>query len=82
MLFLCLRGAYNIMKESVLNRFISGEIREEMNQILFWSKKKVTASFGVVEYREGDSLDSVISRADDYMYEAKSAGRDCIRGEK
>lgn len=61
---------------------IIGEIREEMNQILFWSKKKVTASFGVVEYREGDSLDSVISRADDYMYEAKSAGRDCIRGEK
>lgn len=58
------------------------KIRYEMNQILFWSKEKVTASFGLVEYKQGDSLDSVISRADDYMYEAKSAGRDCIRGEK
>lgn len=58
------------------------EIRHEMAQILFWSKEKVTASFGLAEYKQGDSLDSVISRADDYMYEAKSAGRDCIRGEK
>lgn len=58
------------------------EIRQEMDQILFWSKEKVTASFGLVEYKQGDSLDSVISKADDYMYEAKSAGRNCIRGEK
>lgn len=58
------------------------KIRYEMNQILFWSKEKVTASFGLAEYKQGESLDSVISRADDYMYEAKSAGRDCIRGEK
>ena len=58
------------------------KIRYEMDQIRYWSKVKVTASFGLAEYKQGESLDSVISRADDYMYEAKSAGRDCIRGEK
>jgi len=38
----------------------------------------VTASLGVTEYREGDTLDSLISRADQAMYSAKRAGRNRV----
>jgi diguanylate cyclase (GGDEF)-like protein len=36
----------------------------------------VTASFGVAELMPGESLDSLIERADQAMYRAKQAGRD------
>lgn len=38
----------------------------------------ITASFGIAEYRAGDSVDSVIHRADHFMYEAKKSGRNCV----
>jgi len=37
-----------------------------------------TASFGVSTYHQGDRLESLISRADDAMYESKSKGRNHI----
>ena len=39
----------------------------------------VTASFGVTEYRQGDDTDALIKRADAALYEAKSAGRNCVK---
>ncbi|MGQ0442505.1 MAG: GGDEF domain-containing protein [Methylophilaceae bacterium] len=39
----------------------------------------VTASFGISEYRLQDNVDRMIDRADKAMYEAKLAGRNCIR---
>jgi diguanylate cyclase (GGDEF)-like protein len=38
----------------------------------------VTASFGAAEYEFGDTLDAVIKRADEAMYEAKSKGRNKV----
>lgn len=39
----------------------------------------ITASFGVAEYRPGaGSIDSLIKRVDDKLYEAKSAGRNRV----
>lgn len=38
----------------------------------------VTASFGIAEYRRGDTLDSMMIRADEALYRAKSAGKDQI----
>lgn len=43
------------------------------------AKYKVTASFGVDEFREGDSAESLMKRADDALYQAKAAGRNCVR---
>lgn len=41
----------------------------------------VTASFGVTELREDDSLDTFLARADNCLYRAKDAGRNCVVSE-
>ncbi len=38
----------------------------------------VTASFGVCSLQSGDTLESLVDRADRAMYEAKNAGRNCV----
>jgi len=40
---------------------------------------KVTVSIGIAEFKSGDSLQSMIASADEALYHAKSAGRDCVR---
>lgn len=39
---------------------------------------KMTISAGVTEYRFFESIDSLVSRADQALYRAKSKGKDCI----
>ncbi|MBF0252603.1 MAG: diguanylate cyclase [Candidatus Omnitrophica bacterium] len=39
----------------------------------------VTASFGVASIKPGDTLDSLIKRADDALYKSKEDGRNCVR---
>ncbi|MDT0500495.1 MULTISPECIES: diguanylate cyclase [unclassified Halomonas] len=41
----------------------------------------VTISTGIAEYRPGDDTGSMLARADDALYRAKQAGRNCIRVE-
>ena len=41
--------------------------------------QRFTASFGVAEMQLGERLTSLMRRADDALYEAKTAGRDCVR---
>ncbi len=41
--------------------------------------KGITASFGLTQHKEGDTLDSMLQRADEALYQAKDAGRNCIR---
>jgi len=38
---------------------------------------QVTASFGVAQYAQGESVESLVKRADAQMYAAKQAGRNC-----
>ena len=40
---------------------------------------KVTISAGVAASQSGEQLDAFMARADAALYEAKAAGRDCIR---
>jgi diguanylate cyclase (GGDEF)-like protein len=39
----------------------------------------ISASFGFAIMHPGDTLDSLLKRADTAMYEAKQAGRNCVR---
>ncbi|MEA3417976.1 MAG: diguanylate cyclase [Campylobacterota bacterium] len=39
----------------------------------------ITASFGVTQIRNSDTLDEAINRADQALYDAKDAGRNCVR---
>lgn len=41
-------------------------------------KLKVTASFGVTEYRQRDTVDSLVSRADKALYNSKQSGRNQV----
>lgn len=66
-----IESAYKIM-ESLRSRV------EE--SVLFTSNNKnplgkITASFGVTQYRAGDTRQLIIERADDLLYKAKMAGR-------
>ncbi len=40
---------------------------------------QITASFGVTQYKEGDTLESMMKRADIALYNAKDSGRNCIK---
>ncbi|MDA0831634.1 MAG: diguanylate cyclase [Planctomycetota bacterium] len=41
--------------------------------------RQVTASFGVTEAEFGDSIESILKRADTALYRAKNAGRNCTK---
>jgi len=59
-------------------------IRTEFSQIIFelaGQSVAVTASFGVAEYKQSldQTLDHLMREADVALYEAKGAGRNCVR---
>lgn len=42
---------------------------------------RITCSFGVSQYRESDTPETITARADDALYAAKAAGRNVVRAE-
>ena len=62
---------------------IIDRIRKSIADIKFDSKvlsSNVTASFGVTELQRNDDMTSLVSRADELLYEAKHGGRNCVVG--
>jgi two-component system, cell cycle response regulator len=59
-------------------------IRAELSQIVFelgGQSVSVTASFGIAEYKQNvdQTLDELVREADVALYEAKGAGRNCVK---
>jgi len=57
---------------------ISQKLRGHVEAMTIEPCDKVTASFGVTEVRTDDDIKSVVDRADNALYGAKKAGRNCV----
>ncbi len=54
------------------------KLRHSLEIHNFEQVKRVTCSFGITEYRESDTRESIMKRCDTMLYSAKEAGRNCI----
>jgi diguanylate cyclase (GGDEF)-like protein len=54
------------------------KLREGIGRVVFEEVGSVTCSFGVAQYMEGETAESLIGRADDALYRAKMNGRDQV----
>jgi len=60
---------------------ITEKIRKSIEELDIDIVGKVTASFGVAEVKEGESMEDVVDRADKALYLAKDSGRNCVKTE-
>ncbi|AEM79709.1 LOW QUALITY PROTEIN: response regulator receiver modulated diguanylate cyclase with PAS/PAC sensor [Thermoanaerobacter wiegelii Rt8.B1] len=70
-----------LLPETSLNNAVdlAEELRKQISRIELQGIGDVTASFGVTEYRDTDTIDTVLIRVDNMLYEAKGAGRNCVK---
>ncbi|MDH4943769.1 diguanylate cyclase [Sulfurimonas sp. C5] len=63
-----LKGAYDLAEH----------LREKVAAYNFTTVGHKTSSFGVAAYSEGDTIESLLKRADDNLYKAKESGRNKV----
>jgi diguanylate cyclase (GGDEF)-like protein len=56
----------------------SDRLRKLIEKTTFSHQEKVTASFGVAEYRQKEKIKDVLKRADIALYMAKENGRNKV----
>ncbi len=61
---------------------VANDIRKLIENIKISKIDKITASFGVAQYKTGDDLSSLIDRADRELYRAKRNGKNLVCYEK
>lgn len=57
---------------------LSNKIRNIVEHLSFPESEKITSSFGVAQYKKGESITKTISRADKALYKAKELGRNQV----
>ena len=60
---------------------LAGELLNTLSGSAIDGVGVVTASFGVTEYRAGDTVEELVKRVDNLMYAAKQSGRNCVRSD-
>lgn len=70
-----------LLPETSLNNAaeLAEELRKKISETELDGIGKVTASFGVTEYRNTDTMDTLLLRVDGALYEAKGSGRNCVK---
>ncbi|MBU1658006.1 GGDEF domain-containing protein [bacterium] len=58
---------------------IAERLRTKIEQHFFINIEKRTASFGIADYKEDESFDALLVRADHALYDAKENGRNCVK---
>lgn len=59
-------------------RMLSERLREAIEAFEFDKRWKITASFGIAQFRIDDTADSFLARADEALFRAKRCGGNCI----
>jgi diguanylate cyclase (GGDEF)-like protein len=59
-------------------RQVAEEMRTAVEQAEILADRQVTISIGVAQYRAGQSADAWVQAADEALYRAKAAGRNCV----
>lgn len=57
---------------------LAEQIRVGVESHVFTANQKITSSFGLSDYRQGETIGDTIKRADDALYRAKNNGRNQI----
>lgn len=57
---------------------LAEQVRQQVQNYTFAIAQQITASFGISEYRHGETIGDTIKRADDALYLAKNKGRNLI----
>jgi len=60
------------------SRKVAQKLRLLIEKSKIYEGIKVTSSFGVAQFEEGDNMDSLIKRADNRLYDAKRTGRNKV----
>jgi len=67
---------------NIQNAFtIAQKLRTNIEKLNIELVGHITASFGISNVKEGDTMQSVIDRADKALYLAKNSGRNCVKTE-
>jgi len=67
---------------NIQNAFtIAQKLRTNIEKLSIKPIKHISASFGISQVKEGDTMQSAIDRADKALYLAKNSGRNCVKTE-
>jgi len=58
---------------------ITEHIRKTIEELSHQEAGSISASFGVTQYHNDDTIESIFKRCDDALYDAKNSGKNCVK---